>query len=276
MENILRKLELRYGQNFPSSVRHADLTTVSSMLTRGSCRQFQPRAVEPDIIEILCAAALASPTKSDLQQRDIIVMKDPEVKQTLFELVSGEGWVSQAPEIVVFCGNNRRQRMTHALRGHEFVNDHLDAFFNAAVDAGIALGAFVTAAEAMGLGCCPVSAVRNKAEEVSALLNLPDHVFPVSAVAFGYPEADKPNVSLRLPLSVTVHNDRYCEDGLEQVIESYDRRREAEQPYAKQRAADVFGTSDAYGWSEDKTRQYALPERAGFGAFIRGKGFKLF
>ncbi len=40
----------------------------------------------------------------------------------------------------------------------------LDAFFNATVDAGIALSAFSIAAEAVGLGCCPISAVRNEAQ----------------------------------------------------------------------------------------------------------------
>jgi nitroreductase/FMN reductase [NAD(P)H] len=30
-----------------------------------------------------------------------------------------------------------------------------------------------------------------------------------------------------------------------------------------------------YGWSEDKARQYGVPQRTDFGAFVRGKGFKL-
>lgn len=68
--------------------------------------------------------------------------------------------------IVVFCGNNRRQRLLHAWHGVPFANDHLDAFFNATADADTALGAFVTAAEALGLGCCPISAVRNTARGV--------------------------------------------------------------------------------------------------------------
>jgi nitroreductase/FMN reductase [NAD(P)H] len=36
-----------------------------------------------------------------------------------------------------------------------------------------------------------------------------------------------------------------------------------------------FGTSPTYGWSEDKARQYADPERADFGAFVRRIGFDL-
>jgi len=36
-----------------------------------------------------------------------------------------------------------------------------------------------------------------------------------------------------------------------------------------------FGTAPFYGWSEDKARQYAIPQRTGFGAFVRAQGFSL-
>ena len=108
------------------------------MARRGSCRKFETRPVPDTVLEVLCAAALASPTKSDLQQRDIILVQSPQVRQKLSGLVSGQGWVAGAPMIAVFCGNNRRQRQLHDWRGVPFANDHLDAFFNAATDAAIA------------------------------------------------------------------------------------------------------------------------------------------
>lgn len=268
-------LTFRYGEeagrlrDSPSYARLAD------MIARGSCRSFADRDVDPQLVEVMCAAALASPTKSDLQQRDIVIMRDPAAKQRLIALIDTESWVSGVPNIAVFCGNNRRQRRLHELRGHPFVNDHLDAFFNAGVDAAMALSAFVTAAEAVGLGCCPISAVRNRAAEVSDLLCLPDHVFPVAGLAFGYPAERSPSISPRLRLGCTVHVDRYSDDRLDSEIDAYDLRREAAAPYAKQRATEHFGTARNYGWSEDKARQYALPERQGFGAFVRSKGFTL-
>lgn len=245
-----------------------------SMLSRGSCRAFQPEPVEPEVLHVLCAAALASPTKSDLQQRDIIILRDPAQRAALAELVSGQTWVSEAPGLLVFCGNNRRQRLLHEWSGTAFANDHLDALFNAAADAAIALGAFVTAAEALGLGCCPISAVRNEAQRVSELLDLPQHVFPFAGLAVGYP-ARKPDISMRLPLGATCHVDRYQEGDLPTAVSHYDRKRSERQPYAKQRDVETFGTSDSYGWSQDKIRQYAKPERADFGDFVRSKGFRL-
>ena len=80
---------------------------------------------------------------------------------------------------------------------------------------------------------------------------------------------------MRLPLSVTVHHNTFLEDGLDDAIEASDRRREATQPYAAQRYVGEFGLAEAYGWSEDKARQYAQPERGDFGAYVRRIGFRL-
>ena len=98
-------------------------------------------------------------------------------------------------------------------------------------------------------------------------------VFPVAGLGMGWPDGTAP-VSPRLPLSVTVHTDRYDETGLDAAIAGYDARREAIRPHT-QRDVDRFGRAETYGWSEDKARQYATPQRPDFGAFVRGKGFKL-
>ena len=250
-----------------------------SLARRGSCRAFRERRVPPATLETLCALALSAPSKSDLQQRDIILVEDPALRGRIDRLLTtgplAQSWIAAAPHLLVFCGNNRRLRLVHEWRGRENANDHLDALFNAAVDAAVALSCFVTAAEAAGLGCCPISAVRNHATAISTLLALPDHVFPVAGLALGYPADEPPKLSLRLPLSVTLHRDRYREQDLSTVIEAYDRRREAAQPYGAQRYTERFGKAARYGWSEDKARQYAVPERADFGRFLRAKGFKL-
>lgn len=284
MAGALRGLSRMIGGMLTSLLKHRfgdapdtpsdDIALWRSLAARGSARAFTDEPVDPAMIETLAALALCSPTKSDLQQRDIIIIRDPNQRAAIHACLGDQTWVSQAPELLVFCGNNRRQRRVHELRGRPFANDHLDAFFNPAVDAGIALSAFVLAAEAAGLGCCPVSAIRNEAAEVSRILTLPAHVFPVAGLAVGWPV--KPaEISLRLPLSQTVHIDRFSDDSFDEALADYDARREASQPYAKQRFSSEYGKDDSYPWSEDKARQYSKPERAGFGAFIRAIGFKL-
>jgi nitroreductase len=252
--------------------------TWQDLATRGCCRAFTDRKVAPELIEILCALALSSPSKSDLQQRDIIIVEDRQIRHAIDHLLAtgslAQTWIPGAPALLVFCANNRRQRQLHAWRGQPFANDHLDVFFNAALDAGIALSAFAIAAEAAGLGCAPISAIRNHAQQVSDLLGLPDHVFPVAGLGLGWPSRDA-RISLRLPLARTVHRNRFDEAGIQEAVEAYDCRRHAAQPIRTQRSVERFGAALFYGWSEDKVRQYATPERADWGAFVRRKGFRL-
>ena len=277
MDDIEDLLAERFGARV--ACRHEPIpATWQTLAARGSCRRFRSEKVDVAMLDALLALALCAPTKSDLQQRDIIVVEDGALRQKLDTLLTtgplAQPWIAGAPHMLVFCGNNRRQRLWHEWRGRPFVNDHLDAFFNAAVDAGIAMATFVAAAEAAGLGCCPISAIRNDCETVSTLLALPPFVFPVAALGVGWPEGPVKR-SMRLPLEVTVHRDRYGEAGLREAVDGYDRRRERAQPYADQRYVDAFGSTTPYGWSEDKARQYARPERAGFGQFIRKSGFRL-
>jgi nitroreductase/FMN reductase [NAD(P)H] len=274
LDDLYHALTLRFADPPPPVEETSGTETLARMAGRGSQRKFTKAPVDGDLLRLLCSVALSSPTKSDLQQRDIVRVSDQGLRGAINGLLEDQSWVADAPEFLVFCGNNGRQRLIHTWRDRPFANDHLDAFFNAAVDAAIALAAFVTAAEAAGLGCCPVSAIRNRAQEVSDLLALPDHVFPVAGLAVGWP-TEAPRISMRLPLSATLHEDRYDPGPLRETIDAYDRVRATAQPYETQRHSEEFGVAENYGWSEDKARQYAKPERADFGAFIRSKGFSL-
>ena len=222
-----------------------------------SMRAFTDRPLPLPMLQALAAVALSSPTKSDMQSRDIVIVTDARRRAVLAPLIAPDHWIATAPALLVFCGNHRRQRQLHEWHGHPFANDHLDWFFNAAVDASIVLGSFIVAAEAAGLGCCPISQIRNRAAEVSECLALPERVFPVAGLAVGWP-AKAGELSPRLPLSLTVHVDRYSDAGPAQTraqIDAYDHWRHQRQPYRKQRRADVLGEAPFYGWSQDKARQ---------------------
>lgn len=274
MTDIPDLIERRFGERVAADIPAEGAGTLQRMLARGVRRAFEPRPVDPALLRTLCAAALASPTKSDLQQGDILVLDDPAKRAALFATIPDHPWLAAAPVFLVFLGNNRRQRQIASWHGTPFPNDHLDPFFNAAVDAGIVLGTFVAAAEAVGLGCCPISQIRNHAATVSDICGLPAHVFPVAGLAVGWP-ARAAEVAMRLPLDVRVHHDGFDETGVREKVAAYDARRAAAQPYRRQRDEARFGRVEPYGWSADKARQYANPERADFGAFVRARGFKL-
>jgi nitroreductase/FMN reductase [NAD(P)H] len=239
-------------------------------------RRYADKPVEERLIELLLAAAFSTPSKSDLQQCSVIRVKDPVRRQALAALLPDMPWVGLAPAFFVFCGDGRRIRRVSAMRGRQFANDHLDGFLNPAADAAMVLTTFMLAAGAMGLGCCAISVLRNHAERVAEIVGLPEAVFPFAGCCLGWP-AQEGYVSLRLPPAITVHTDRYDDSRLEAEIDAYDRRRDRRFriPQAQHKYVEEFGEAEFYGWSEDKARQTARPERADFGAFLRRRGFTL-
>jgi FMN reductase [NAD(P)H] len=231
------------------------LEALTALNERSVCRRYRRDPVPEEVVRLLCATALAAPTKSDLQQATIVRLADPKKRAAVCALLPGSPWLAQAPELFIFCADGWRLRRLFARKGKEFPNEHLDAFFNAAVDAAIALSAFVSAAELAGLGTCPISQIRDHIGEIDRLAELPDWVVPVAGLALGYPEQKEP-LSARLSLSASVHTDRYDRQAVERELDAYDARRGKD-------------------WSGDKVKQYSTVWRADFGAHVLSKKYRL-
>jgi nitroreductase/FMN reductase [NAD(P)H] len=277
MTQALAKLiERRYGLETRLDLASPVPPALATMLGRRSCRRYLAQPVPEALLEVLLACAQSAPSKSDLQQYAIIVVKDPDIRAAIAGLTASMPWIADAPVFLMFCADMRRNRRITELRGHAFANDNLDSFVNATADAALAMGGFVAAAEAAGLGCCPISLVRNHIEAVSTLLALPDGVYPLAGLCAGYP-ASTGQVSMRLPPGVVVHTDRYDDSRLAAEIDAYDRRRHARRPIPpeKQRHTDHYGVLDRCHWSDNVARQLSRPERANFKNFLNRHGFGL-
>jgi len=274
--SINRHVKSRFG--FTSDIGNSteNNTTVDNILTRRSHRAFSDETISADLLNTLFATAFSAPSKSDLQQACVIHVQDKAKQRRIAEATPSIRWAALAPVFLVWCGDSRRIRRLSEWREHSFANDHLDAFMNAAVDVGIAMQTFIIAAESYGLGCCPVSEVRNQIQLLSDELELPAQVFPVAGLCVGWPQKQG-NISMRLPLTTTVMTDRYNDESLFDDVAAYDIRREQmdNTPADQQRFVEDLGVSENYGWSENRTRQYSRPARADFGSYIRRQGFNL-
>lgn len=264
----------RFGERIAVDPRLPGLDELARLASHRVCRRFLDRDVPAELLRLLCACALSAPSKSDLQQGDILIVRETNGRRRIAELLPTMPWVREAPVFLVFLANGRRVPQVAAMRAKSFPNDHLDLFFNATVDAAIVLATFLRAAEAVGLGCCPISVIRDRARKVSELLDLPQKVVPIAGMCVGW-AAEEGEISPRLSLATTVHRERFADGDLATQIDAYDRRRAAQKPYRNQRDPERFGRADSYGWSEDKARQYSVPQRADFGAFVRAQGFHL-
>ena len=273
---IAELIEQRFG--LPPRAGHDTPAAgeLAAILSHRTHRRYTDTPISEDLMSQVLAAGLSAPAKSDLQQVAVVRVEDAGIRGAIANLLPSMPWVAQAARFLVVCGDLRRIRRICELRDIPFANDHLDAFFNAATDAAMVLQNLIRAASAAGLGACPISVIRNHAARIAELLALPSYVFPVAGLCLGWPSREG-FVSLRLPMTLTVHVDRYDDTNLDAEIDSYDRRRDARHsiPESDWRQVERFGKPSLYGWSEDKARQVSVPERQDFGAFVRRQGFRL-
>jgi nitroreductase len=268
--------QARFGEDAELPGDLPDIPWLRQLLLRRTHRRYAPRPVPEALLRLLLAAAFSASSKSDFQQASVIRIDERARRDRLAALVPDMPWIGNAPVFLVFCGDARRLERLGELRGHHADNGKLEGFFNAAVDAALVLQTFILAAETAGLGCCPISVIRNHPDAVADILDLPDKVFPVAGLCVGYPAAAG-HISMRLPLEVTLHIDRYDDSRLDEAVGAYDLRRDARYsiPQEQQRLPEIFGFASLYGWSEDKARQATRPEGQNFPSYLHTHGFTL-
>jgi len=266
----------RFGETTGVPQDAPEVAWLRELLRRRTHRRYADRPVAEPLLRLLLAAAFSASSKSDFQQATVIRVNERDRRDRLAALVPDMPWIGKAPVFLVFCGDARRLERLGELRGHPADNGTLEGFFNATVDAALVLQSFILAAETAGLGCCPISVIRNHPDAVAAILDLPDKVFPLAGLCVGYPAAEG-HISMRLPLDVTLHTDRYDDSRLDDAVTAYDLRRDARYslPREQQRQPEVFGCASFYGWSEDKARQATRPEGQDFPSYLRARGFTI-
>ena len=276
MATLKELLTARYGKDTGIGDSAVVSEKIEALLSRRSIRLYKDEEVSDALLDVLLGCAQSAPTKSNLQQYSIIVVKDQTIRDQLAPWCPRTTGLESKPVLLVFCADIRRNQRIGEFRNRPNVNHNLDALLNATVDAALAMGFFVTAAEAAGLGTAPLSSLRDNMYAVADILEMPDGVFPIAGVMAGWPEAPG-YVNQRLPQSVVVHRDRYDDSNLEAGIDEYDQTRHAAFPIPEERQTrtDLWGVAEFYGWSEHISRQLGKPERPEFKAFLQSHGFDL-
>ncbi|MFM9980636.1 MAG: nitroreductase family protein, partial [Burkholderiales bacterium] len=75
-ETIADLIENRFGLPATAGRNTPASGTIAGMVARRSHRRFKPDPVSQETLEIVLAAALSSPAKSDLQQASIVIVRD--------------------------------------------------------------------------------------------------------------------------------------------------------------------------------------------------------
>lgn len=119
--------------------------------------------------------------------------------------------------------SSRSAAITKDQGSDPFVLEYLDSFLMASVDASLAAQNASLAAESIGLGVVFLGVMRNAAEEVARLINLPPYNFVTFGMAVGHPDPDRPGgIRPRPAQAVMLHHDRYDQSGYRDHIDGYE------------------------------------------------------
>src|SRR5436853_372630 len=98
----------RFGERLEIAAGLSGLDEIARIAARRVHRRYLAREVAPGLLRLLCACALSAPSKSDLQQADILIVRDASKIRAIAELLPEMPWVREAPVFLIFLANGRR------------------------------------------------------------------------------------------------------------------------------------------------------------------------
>jgi len=242
---------------------------ISLLKQHRSIRRFKDQALEAGVLEQLLIAGQSASTSSFIQTTSVIRVTDPLMRAELVEISGGQKYVASASEFLVFCADmHRNQCAVKASAGETGDFSWTEQFLAASVDVALFSQNVVVAAESLGLGCCYIGGIRNAPEKVSALLSLPQLVYPVFGLCIGIPDQD-PMLKPRLPLGIVMHENGYSLGAKEvSMLAQYDEHIKA---YYIERSK---GRID-HTWSEQMVSQSRSQTRPFMKEFLNQQGLLL-
>ena len=241
--------------------------TLKLLKAHRSIRKFTDQAVEQSVVDELVRCGQAAATSSNVQAVTTIQVHDEAKREQLAAFAGGQPYVASAGAFLVYCADMNRPGFACTQQDGEFVPGMTEHFIIATVDVALAAQNTVVAAESLGLGICYIGGLRNKPAEVSALLELPDNVYPVFGLCLGYPAQD-PEVKPRMPLEAVLMHDRYDESVFDKNISQYDA---TVREYYKTRTG---GNKDST-WSQEMKALVGKESRPHMRGFLNERKFLL-
>jgi nitroreductase len=165
---------------------------IDTLLSRKSIRAFENRRIEPDVRAAILKAAFRAPTAGNMMLYSIIDVTDQTIKDKLVTTCDNQPLIARAPMVWLFLADYQRwqdyfvhsnvEKLEKPMR-----NPEEGDLFLACSDALIAAQNAVIAAESFGLGSCYIGDIIENYEIHKEMFNLPQYVFPICMLVFGYP-----------------------------------------------------------------------------------------
>ncbi|KXS53394.1 MAG: oxygen-insensitive NADPH nitroreductase [Marinobacter sp. T13-3] len=239
--------------------------TIELLKSHRSIRKFKNQPLPEGALEEFIRAGQSAATSNQVQAYSIIRVTKPENREQLAELAGGQPWIKACSEFLVFCADMKRATEAAERAGADVVRGMTEQLLVASIDTALMAQNVVTAAESQELGICYIGGLRNNPEQVSELLKLPDHVFPVFGLCIGYPDHN-PEVKPRLPVETILKQDYYDDSQDEAQVAAFDDT--MHQYYL----ARTGGKKDST-WSQELKPLFTSKLRPHMKEFLEKRGF---
>ena len=160
---------------------------IRQLNNRKSVRAYTDREIGKEEKDAILMAAAQAPTAGNQQLYTILDITDQQLKDKLVETCDHQPMIAQAKLVLIFCADCKKWYDAYAAVGCQPRKPGVGDLLLACSDAIIAAQNAVTAAESLGIGSCYIGDIMENCEQQRELLGLPEYVFPVGMVIFGYP-----------------------------------------------------------------------------------------
>jgi len=169
---------------------------IDVLMKRKSMRAYEQKEIEAEIKAEILKATLRAPTAGNMMLYSIVDVTDQKIKDKLAVTCDDQPFIARAPMVWLFLADYQRwfdyfvasdvQALCREGKTAMRKPEEGDLFL-ACSDALIAAQNAVIAAESFGIGSCYIGDIMEQYETHRELFNLPQYVFPISMVVFGYP-----------------------------------------------------------------------------------------
>lgn len=185
-----------------------------------SIRKYKSTEIEPEILDKILAAGTRASTTGNMQVYSIVVTKEKQLREKLWNFHFKQDMVLQAPVILTFCADFNRFNKWCRQRKAEPGYDNFLSFYTASIDALLVAQNVALAAESYGLGICYLGTTTYMAQPIIDTLELPKDVVPVTTLVIGYPD-EEPELTDRLPVKAVIHKEKYKDYSGEDIDKIY-------------------------------------------------------
>jgi nitroreductase len=154
---------------------------------RRSIRKFKKKPIDDKLVGLVLHAAIHAPSSGNVQEWEFVVVKDEEKKKKLAVAALHQGFIKEAPVVIVVCADIEKIKLRYGKRGENL-------YF--ALDTGAAIQNILLSAHELGLGSCWIGAFDE--EHVKEILELPENSRPLAIIPIGYPD-EEPEMPKRIP-----------------------------------------------------------------------------